>query len=113
MVKNPNAITDRMQIKDQISVIIKTRPECDGNIFCGRSLVLYRAGEHRILELARNLGEFSVCISFLALDELLPRLQSVIKSKICVIGLPLYVSVTQAMQVELADRGLVIDCITE
>lgn len=44
-----------MNIKDQITAIVKTRPECDGAIFCGRSLVLYRAPEHRILELARNL----------------------------------------------------------
>lgn len=44
-----------MNIKDQIAAIVKTRPECDGAIFCGRSLVLYRAPEHRILELARNL----------------------------------------------------------
>lgn len=54
-MKNPNSISDRMNIKDQITVIVKTRPECDGAIFCGRSLVLYRAPEHRILELARNL----------------------------------------------------------
>ena len=56
MIKHPELQTHRMTIKDQISAITKTRPECAESIVIGRSLVLYRADEHRILELARNLG---------------------------------------------------------
>lgn len=43
-------------IRDAMQTIIQCRPECKGRIYIGRTLVLYRAPEHRILELARNLG---------------------------------------------------------
>ena len=40
-----------------INCIIDSRPECKEKIFIGRTLVLYKATEHKILELARNLGK--------------------------------------------------------
>lgn len=41
-----------------IKTVIQARPECQNKVFIGRSLVLYKATEHKILELARNLGPF-------------------------------------------------------
>ena len=43
-------------VRQAIQDVIRSRPECKDRIYVGRSLVLYRAPEHRILELARNLG---------------------------------------------------------
>lgn len=62
--------------------------------------MLYRAPEHRILELARNLGNrCSAILTLLALDELLPSLQNKIKCKSVMIGLPLYSQVQDVLTV--------------
>lgn len=50
-------------VRKAIQDIIRSRPECKDRIYIGRSLVLYRAPEHRILELARNLGIRSIVFS--------------------------------------------------
>ena len=87
-------------VRQAIQDVIRSRPECKDRIYVGRSLVLYRAPEHRILELARNLGNrCSAILTLLALDELLPSLQNKIKCKSVMIGLPLYSQVQDVLTV--------------
>lgn len=89
-----------------IDIIIQARPECKERIFIGRTLVLYKATEHKILELARNLGISRIELLCIALDRLLPTLQSIFKCKIARIALPLYERVEKELQKAVESKQL-------
>lgn len=93
-----------MNIKDQITAIVKTRPECDGAIFCGA--IPGSLSRTRASHLGVGPQPLYRCHSLVtvALDELLPRVQSVVKCKLATIGLPLYVKVEETIQVVVGRR---------